>query len=97
MTIRTLVLTVVACAVRCFHDGVAHPCGHDDDEKTHPHHLRPLADKERYTDDVSYPERSKALKGTLRCEKKGPGERGQRPHTPDRRYGITEEIRVRRS
>lgn len=59
----------------------AHPGGHDDDEKLIPTTCAQLADKERYTDDVSYPE-VKALKERCDAEKKGPGGTGDNDHTP---------------
>jgi hypothetical protein len=69
MTIRTLVFTVVACASAASMTAFAHPGGHDDDEKLIPTTCAQLADKERYTDDISYPEVN-ALKERCDAEKK---------------------------
>ena len=85
MTIRTLVFTVVACASAASMTAFAHPGGHDDDEKLIPTTCAQLADKERYTDDVSYPE-VKALKERCDAEKKGQVEPGTTttPRSADR-------------
>ncbi len=69
MTIRTLVFAVVACLSGSSMTAFAHPGGHDDDEKLIPTTCAQLADSERYTDDVSYPE-VKALKERCEAESK---------------------------
>lgn len=71
MTLRTFVFTAIACASAASMTALAHPGGHEDDEKLIPTTCAQLVDTERYTDDVSYPE-VKALKA--RCDPEAMGE-----------------------
>jgi hypothetical protein len=86
MTIRTLLLTATVCASAASMTAFAHPGAHDE-EKPIPTTCAQLADTERYTDDVSYPE-VKALKA--RCETEGKRvpqprpERDAAPRTSDK-------------
>lgn len=70
MTIRTLLLTAVACASAVSLTVFAHP-GEHEDEKRIPTTCEQLADTERYTDDVAYPE-VKELKARCDAEEKSP-------------------------
>lgn len=55
MMIRTLLFSLITCASATSTAVFAHTEGHDD-EKMIPATCEQLADKERYTDDVAYPE-----------------------------------------
>lgn len=81
MTIRTLLLTAAVCASAASMTAFAHPGAHDE-EKPIPTTCAQLANPERYSDDVSYPE-VKALK--TRCEaeeKSAPQPRPKREAAP---------------
>lgn len=74
--IHTLVFTVAAFASTASIGAFAHVGGHDDDEKLMPATCAQLNDKERYTDDVSYPE-IKALQERCDVEQKDQSEAGE--------------------
>lgn len=55
MKVRSLVFAIAALAVTHSLPASAHPGGHDEDERLIPTTCAQLADRKRYTDDVSYP------------------------------------------
>lgn len=68
MKVRSILLLALTVASLSSLTAIAHPQGHDD-EKAIPKTCAELADKRRFTDDVTYPE-VKALKARCDAEQK---------------------------
>ncbi|MDU1799744.1 MAG: hypothetical protein E6801_24585, partial [Pseudomonas aeruginosa] len=71
MKIRPFLIAVLASASLASPFVMAHPGGHDDDEKAMPKTCEQLADTKRYISDVAYPE-VKKLKEQCDAAKKKP-------------------------
>ncbi|PKO84136.1 MAG: hypothetical protein CVU17_04415 [Betaproteobacteria bacterium HGW-Betaproteobacteria-11] len=70
MKIRPFLITVMTSALFASPIVMAHPGGHDDDEKAMPKTCEQLADTKRYLSDVAYPEVKRLKKQCDAAKKK---------------------------